>query len=258
MYLNELIVIIFFICLSVLFTVRVTRAPMGTKATPTASHSVCIPTRIHNADAQPLWCQLPRCPFIFDWHPLPPPNKKKKKLLRATSSLNPMSDHYGFMDRASEATEMPAVTSWQQLCRLDEALHSAPDLKWTKTEEHFVGGRGRGECRENRCDGLVETCFNVIAMILTSLNSPEERVFFHVELRGIRENLTTSTVSVCLCVCLCVSGQSGFSFLRDYSSLLCKTIWPCAVKEWVWLNITLCNRDMIGCPVRLVLVDHSG
>lgn len=147
------------------------------------------------------------------------------------------------------ADEMPAVMSWQRFCCLSEALCS--DLKWTKTEEHLggwwgVSGKADGECW---CDGLVETCFNFIVMILASLNSPEERVFFHVELHGNQENLIRSTV--------CVSGQSGLSFLRDYSSLLCKTVWPCAVRERVWLDITLCNCDVIVCPVRPVLVDHE-
>lgn len=70
---------------SVLFTVRATRAPMGTKATPTASHSVCLSMVVHDVDAQP-------------------------KKLRAASSLSPCLIIMGlWIERA--ATEMPAVRS---------------------------------------------------------------------------------------------------------------------------------------------------
>lgn len=44
--------------LNLVLTVKVIRAPMGTKATPTASLSIFIPTRIHNVDTRPVWCQL--------------------------------------------------------------------------------------------------------------------------------------------------------------------------------------------------------
>lgn len=47
------------------------------------------------------------------------------------------------------ATEMPAVRSWQ-FCHLDEAVRTASDLKWTKTEERFGGG---GEGGVGRTDG---------------------------------------------------------------------------------------------------------
>lgn len=92
---------------------------------------------------------------------------------------------------------------------------------------------------------------------------------FHMELRGIRENLITSTVRECACVCVCVCNMweaslGGFSFLRDHSSLLYSCLYikwfdPVLFKEWFWLDITLCNCDVIGypCPLRSVLVDRE-
>lgn len=86
-----------------------------------------------------------------------------------------------------------------------------------------------------------KTCCNVIVMILTSLNSPEERV---LSCGAPRDSRKLDRVSVC------VSSLPVFSFLRDYSSLLCKTIWSCAViwvnligyhPVWLWCDWTRCE-----------------
>lgn len=122
-------VIIFSI--SVLSTVRVTRAPMGTKATPTASLSA--------ASVFPLGAQhfvvsaqitiQPTKMSIIDWLP---PQKKTHESHVFTFSV---SDHYGFMDWASGA-ERPAVTSQtvtEQVCvistRLSTLLQTWNELK---------------------------------------------------------------------------------------------------------------------------------
>lgn len=44
--------------MTLVFTVKAIRAPMGTKATPTASLSIFMTTRIHDVDARSAWCQL--------------------------------------------------------------------------------------------------------------------------------------------------------------------------------------------------------
>lgn len=44
--------------MALVFTVKAIRAPMGTKATPTASLSIFMSTRIQDVDARSVWCQL--------------------------------------------------------------------------------------------------------------------------------------------------------------------------------------------------------
>lgn len=72
-----------------------------------------------------------------------------------------------------KAADTHAVTNWH----LDEALRSS-DLKRTQTEEHVVRAGVATEGGKQ---------FTVIVMILTSLNSPEERVFLHGALRDSRK-----------------------------------------------------------------------
>lgn len=61
-----------------------------------------------------------------------------------------------------------------------------------------------------------------------SLEQPTGASPFHVELRGFRENLITSTVSLCESVCVCVWLSAWvFSFLRDCSSLLFNNLILC-------------------------------
>lgn len=70
---------------------------------------------------------------------------------------------------------------------------------------------GAGNVGENRCDGSVETCFNVIVMILTSLNSPEKRVLSCGAPRDSRK----LDHKYCVCVRVSVynvSSQSGLGF----------------------------------------------
>lgn len=149
-------VIIFSI--SVLSTVRVTRAPMGTKATPTASLSAA---SVFPLGAQPFVVSAqitiqPTKMSIIDW---PPPQKNswepRLHFLRLWSLWV-----YGLSERRRKARSDEPNGDRTGLCHLDEALHSAPDLKWTKTEEHFgEGGEEGGRSEnwwENRCDGLVE------------------------------------------------------------------------------------------------------
>lgn len=72
-----------------------------------------------------------------------------------------------------KAADTQAMTNWH----LDEALRSS-DLKLTQTEEHFVWA------------GVAKVWggqFTVIVMILTSLNSPEERGFLRGALRDLRK-----------------------------------------------------------------------
>ena len=193
--------------------VRVTRAPTGTKATPTASLSVCFSTCIHNVHAQSLWCQLEQKDHI----------SADQDHLRLTPQINSgglhFSDHYGFYrlsERPMKCLQWWA-DRWQQSCLPDEAFNSAPDLKWTKTEEHF-GGWKRGMWGEL----LREQTWWFRHLLQChcedpgSLEQPTGASPFHVELRGFRENLITSTVSLCeresvcvcvsLCECVCVSG----------------------------------------------------
>lgn len=134
---------------SVLFTVRETRAPMGTKATPTVSLSTIMSVGIHNVDARLPWCQLlhfkqPGRPFIFNWHL----SQKKEKDTRATSWLYHVWSLW--------------IGASGPLHHLEEAAHQT----WW-TDEHlsvmsifFVlegrGPKGKPE-GERRCDGLAET-----------------------------------------------------------------------------------------------------
>lgn len=100
-----------------------------------------------------------------------------------------------------KAADIHAMTNWH----LDEALRSS-DLKRTQTEEHFVRA---GVAKEGGKQ------FTVIVMILTSLNSPEERVF----LRGALRDSRKLDHGVVFYVCVRKSGHSGFSFLRGCSTM---------------------------------------
>lgn len=59
------------------------------------------------------------------------------------------------------------------------------------------------------------------------LEQPRGASLFARSSAGFEKTWSQSSV---LCVCVRKSGHSGFSFLRGCSRLLCKTMWPCAVR----------------------------
>lgn len=168
---------------SVLFTVRETRAPMGTKATPTVSLSTIMSVGIHNVDARLLWCQLlhfkqPGRPYIFNWQ-----KKEKRKKTQERRLDFTMSDRYG-LGRSCHRNR--SVISRRLPTRLDELMNIY--LWWAF---FCVGGRGtEGKPEgERRCDGLAETLW-------WSWHpwKAQRSKSLHVELHDRWENLTLLSV----------------------------------------------------------------
>lgn len=161
-FLSELFVIVFFVSLCVLSPVRVIKAPMGTKATPTASLSVmsvltCNPycwcregwlfkfhhstTFVMSAEKSRLiW---PITLFVVDWRP--------RRTLRAMFSPS-FTDHYGFMDWESVRSEQPAVnnppvTTGSCVIVLSRWGRSALFQTWNELKLRNTGeGEGSREC----------------------------------------------------------------------------------------------------------------
>lgn len=136
--------------------------------------------------------------------------------LRLTPQINSgglhFSDHYGFeWDwvsglRNAYSDEPIGDNCFVFLMRLSALLQTWNELKL----RNIWGGRGEcGEnCWENRWDGL-DTCFNVIVMILAALNSPQERVLFMWSSAGFEKTWSQVLclyVRVCVCVCGCLPG----------------------------------------------------
>lgn len=177
-----------FLSITLLFTVRETRAPMGTKATPTVSLSTIMSVGIHNVDARLPWCQLlhfkqPGRPYIFNWHL----SQKKKKRKRHESDVLTLP-RLIVMDWGKVATE--TLLSSRGGC--------PPDLMnwWTFiSDEHFlcVGGKGT-EGETWRREEMRWFSRNIVMMILTSLKSPEERVSPH----GAPWQMRNLDISVCV------------------------------------------------------------
>lgn len=129
---------VLFHCLSALFTVRGTRAPMGTKATPTANLSVGISTAVHNADLcsvgwgeENSYFSQTSCHFIFDWHL--PLQQTTKKITRATSPLSDLV--FGLSERPLNCPQGWAARSFVNSTRLTALLQTWTELKLRKARK---------------------------------------------------------------------------------------------------------------------------
>lgn len=113
--------------------------------------------------------------------------------------------------------DVSAVMPWS----LAEALLSALLLNWGT---FWVGRGGKFNMRKLRREQWISRKqFTVIVVILTSLKTPEERVLS----RGAPRDLRKLDHKVLFCVWVSVV---SLSILRDCCILLCKSVWPCAVR----------------------------
>lgn len=220
----------FSVCHSVLFTVRETRAPMGTKATPTVSLSIIMSVGIHNVDARLPWCQLLRFkqagrPYIFNWHPSQ--KRRKKKDTRTTSWLY----HVWSLWIGASGHRTRSVISRRLPTRLDEVMNIY--LWWAFFVLEGRGPKGKPE-GERRWDGLAETLWWWSWHPWKAQRSES----LHVELHDRWENLTLLSVwEWPLWVLFCNSSGTKVSLLCWNDPVLC---------EWLWLDVTLCASDVIG------------
>lgn len=180
-----------------MLTVKVIRAQMGTKATPTASLSIFISTRIHNVDARPVWCQLGKQQIIKPLLYIPP---FVWSLWIFKWNWRPLTRTEG---QTGISIQLSTYQTWNEL----------------KLRNIFSGwGCKRGEYNKSRLLSLWWSWRPWTAQRSESL---------HAELRGIWENLIT----VLSLMCVCEEERSLWVFFpQGCSSLLCKTMWPCAVR----------------------------
>lgn len=188
---------------------RVIRAPMGTKATPTASlrKTSCF-TRIHNVInsgrglnvLNPIHHNLCRVSLVKADHDV---------LTRLTNSL--------CLHPPLLWLWIPELVKWSHN-KLSRANDSDLNLNWGTSE--------RENRLENKCNGSFKDL--VVSNNPEILELPLRSESFHAALRRI-----LSTVRACVSVC----STCGFSFLRDCSSPSLYEWYGSEQMRWIWSGV---------------------